>query len=277
VSKGDREKALPLYEKVANAGNVPVSVRGRAGLNATLVLMGKSDFSECGKKGAAFAEKTKGTYYEAGLWSTVAFCAMEDKNDALIKKCVARIEASLANPEVGLNTDDRSDLYDALSSGYQALGDEASSKLAVKSRIEMLEQAAKTAPSPLAAQTFDAHSTEIYIAQARFDDAIAMLQASENASPKDYNPPARLARVYLAKRELQAAKSAIGRARARVYGPRTASLAILQGDIEAASGDKDAAKKAYEDAKAVLKAQPPTLGTQRRLQQIDKALADLRL
>jgi predicted negative regulator of RcsB-dependent stress response len=60
-----------------------------------------------------------------------------------------------------------------------------------------------------------------------------------------------------------------------VYGPRTAVILILQGDIEGKAGEKTKAKQAYEAAKAILSQQTKTLGVQLRLQQIEKKVGAL--
>jgi predicted negative regulator of RcsB-dependent stress response len=102
-----------------------------------------------------------------------------------------------------------------------------------------------------------------------------MLTASEKVSPDDYNPPARLARVYLAKSDIASARAAIARAKAKVYGPRSVTILLLEADIALAAGDKTAAKAAYESAKKVLAAQTPTASSERRRLQIERSLSAL--
>jgi predicted negative regulator of RcsB-dependent stress response len=74
-----------------------------------------------------------------------------------------------------------------------------------------------------------------------------MLDASAMALPADYNPWARLARVYLEMRQFDKALTCVQRALSLVYGPRALRLYDLQADIFLAKGQK-------ADAVASLKA-----------------------
>ena len=81
---------------------------------------------------------------------------------------------------------------------------------------------------------FDAHRTEAYLALGQPERAIPVLKASAAAFPRDYNPPARLARAYLAANRLPEARAEIDRALRLVYGPRRKRLESLERDITAA-------------------------------------------
>ncbi len=276
-SSGKREAALAAYQKLAQDPARDASTRGRAALSAALLLMAKGDAGPCSSVGAKLADSARGTYYEPGIWAIVASCALELESppEAVLRTAAAHLESAVASSNLSLSVDDKSDLYEALFDIRAHEKDESAATRVRAARLAMLERAAKDAPSSLAAQTFDAHRAELYIALGRFDDALAMLTASESSAPRDYNPPARRARVHLARKDLRAARAAVERAKARVYGPRTASILVLDAEIAAAAGDKAAARAAYSNAKKILSAMQPSLGVQRRLQQIDKALAAL--
>jgi predicted negative regulator of RcsB-dependent stress response len=95
-----------------------------------------------------------------------------------------------------------------------------------------------------------------------------LLSGSEKEAPSDYNPPYRLARAYLEKGDLGAARAAIARAEKLAYGPRRAVVLMLDGDIAARAGDKSAAKTAYLQAQEVLQKAPPSNGGRMRLEQL---------
>ena len=83
-----------------------------------------------------------------------------------------------------------------------------------------------------------------------------MLQRSEKDFPKDYNPPARLALVYLKLKRYDDALAASDRALALVYGPRKLRVFAVRADIQAAMGNAAAARKTLEDALAYAEALP---------------------
>jgi thiol-disulfide isomerase/thioredoxin len=274
LTQGNKAEAEKLYQAaLAEKGRTPSDI-GRAAMSLVLIHWQNGRLDRCATDGERFAKAAAGTY-AAGLRATAAECLIE-KAPLQKKKLEALLPALIEDcksPE--LNVDDKSDLYSTIASIYDALGAIEQADQAKKARLAMLEDAAKAAPDAESARTFDAHRAEAYVDLGRPDDAIKMLQASEKVAPHDYNPPARLAWAYLKKGDLENAKAAVARARAKVYGPRAAVVLMLEGEIQLRSGDKAKAKEAYVSAKNVLSKQPPTLGTQRRLQRIDKILGEL--
>jgi tetratricopeptide (TPR) repeat protein len=81
---------------------------------------------------------------------------------------------------------------------------------------------------------FDSHRVEAALALGRPEAAMAALQASARDFPRDYNPPARLARLYLTAGRIEQARAEMDRALGLVYGPRRKRLEQLQGEIQAA-------------------------------------------
>jgi tetratricopeptide (TPR) repeat protein len=75
-----------------------------------------------------------------------------------------------------------------------------------------------------------------------------MLEQSEKDFPKDYNPPARLALVYLKLQRYDDAMTAANRALERVYGPRRIRVLSTIVDIQLGKGDRAGARKTLEDA-----------------------------
>ncbi|HEY0708698.1 MAG TPA: tetratricopeptide repeat protein, partial [Polyangia bacterium] len=105
-----------------------------------------------------------------------------------------------------------------------------------------LEASAKAAADPAARAVFDAHRVLAALALQQPDLAVPALEASARDFPKDYNPPARLARLHLTAGRVREARASIDHALALVYGPRRKRLVELSGEIAAA--EKKAADKA---------------------------------
>ncbi len=75
-----------------------------------------------------------------------------------------------------------------------------------------------------------------------------MLEQSAKDFPQDYNPPARLAHVYLMLKRYDEALAASDEALALVYGPRRIRVLSERADIQKAAGDRAAARKTLEEA-----------------------------
>ena len=111
-----------------------------------------------------------------------------------------------------------------------------------------LETEAEGAKDAAARAVFDPHRVEAYLALGEPARAIPMLEQSARDFPSDYNPHARLARVYLEMKRLDEAHAAIARAHALVYGPRILRVASTLADVEEARGERTAARRAIEAA-----------------------------
>ena len=95
-----------------------------------------------------------------------------------------------------------------------------------------------------------------YQAAGEIEKAIPMLEQSEKDFPKDYNPPARLALVYLILKKGDEALAASDRALELVYGPRRVRVLEVRADIQAGRGDAAAARKTLQEALAFAEQLP---------------------
>jgi membrane dipeptidase len=130
--------------------------------------------------------------------------------------------------------DDRSSGFEALVSAAQASGDAARVRRLAGQWWSSIDRAAGLAPTAPGRAVFDAHRTEAALALQQPSLAIAALEASARDFPTDYNPPARLARLYLAAGRTAEARASIDRALRLVYGPRRQRLEAQANEIAAA-------------------------------------------
>jgi tetratricopeptide (TPR) repeat protein len=144
--------------------------------------------------------------------------------------------------------DDRSSVFDGLVTFYRSTGDEEHAKWVARAWRDFLDAEATQAPTPLARAVFDSHRVLAYEASGEREKAVPMLEQSERDFPGDYNPPARLAGVYLKMGRLDAALSAVQRAETKVYGPRTLRVLAIKADILQAMKRADDEKKVLERA-----------------------------
>lgn len=152
--------------------------------------------------------------------------------------------------------DDRSDLYNFIVGALRSSGDNDEARRVAHSWAAFLEEQAARATSPAERAVFDAHRSLAYISLGQPERALPMLRESERDFPDDYNPPARLATVYLAMGAYDESLGAVRRALDRAYGPRKLRLWSLEADVYEAKGDRsserDALRAALDFAKTVV-------------------------
>jgi len=139
-------------------------------------------------------------------------------------------------------------------------GKHAEAVAVMRERAQVLEAAAAAAPDATMAATFDAHRTDTYLYLKEPQKAEQLLVQREKEIADDYNPPARLANVYLQEKKLPEAEAAVDRALAKMdRGQRRVGILGLKAKILKAQG-KPVASVLHEQLE-VLRSLP---GPQRR-------------
>jgi len=98
------------------------------------------------------------------------------------------------------------------------------------------------------------------------------LKESEKAAPGDYNPPYRLAMLYLELGRSDEALAANGRALALAYGPRKIRVLTQRASILEAKGDGAGARQALEEAIAYAGTLPKAQQNPRAVQRLEARL-----
>jgi tetratricopeptide (TPR) repeat protein len=179
-------------------------------------------------------------------------CAEKLPKDAPERPAIASLAKDAVrlatDPKEPVLADDRSTLFGTLVDFYRATGhdahDDAQALAVAQKWRDFLDGEAGRAPTPQARAVFDSHRMQAYEAVGEREKAIPMLVASERDFPDDYNPPARLARVYLDLGRLDEALAAVRRAEAKIYGPRTLRVLSTEADIWLAMKKPKEAKQA---------------------------------
>jgi tetratricopeptide (TPR) repeat protein len=174
--------------------------------------------------------------------------------------------------------DDRSDLYDYVVHALHDLGKARADdeRRVAQAWAAFLEDEASKAPSTAARAVFDAHRLLAYVAIGDPARAVPMLEQSEHDFPADYNPPARLARAFVAMKRYGDALASVKRALDRAYGPRKLTLWSLEADILEAQKDRASARHALEEALAYAKTVPLTGGYAKLRDALEKRASKLR-
>ncbi len=215
-----------------------------------------------------------GTVAVSGLDCALALGKSVPARAALIDYFEKACREVVKDPK--LATDDRSGVYQELIGARDDAGDEKGRKALEADWVALLEQAAKSAPTPAARAAFDSHRLSAYLEIGEPRRALAMLEGSEKDFPTDYNPPARLAMAYAALKEYDKALAASDRALARAYGPRRLVILRTRAEILVDKGDQPGARKVLEQAIAEAKALPKAQRSDRTVAALEKKLAATR-
>jgi hypothetical protein len=136
-----------------------------------------------------------------------------------------------------LSADDRSDVMASLTEVLDQGGRHDEAVRMARRRAALLEAAATEAPDATMASTFDAHRVETYLYLGEAPKAEKLLAGREKEMPDDYNPPARLGRVYLEEKKLSEAEAAVDRALSKMTrGQRRIGILGLKAKILKAEG-----------------------------------------
>lgn len=109
-----------------------------------------------------------------------------------------------------------------------------------KQQKELLLQAFDNAKSPQQAMTFLWPLAEVHDFLGEHEALLPRIHANEKALPNEYDPPYRLAWLYLKLGRYNKASAAIERALTKGYGPRKGRILTLKAEIIEAGGDVDA-------------------------------------
>jgi len=221
-------------------------------LSGYIEALWKTDKTRCATEGLQYIDETEDSVQGLDYAMMINWCAsgVEDKKlqQSIFQKIKARLERGLKNPKLSLSADEKSSVYATLAGLYESAGDKQKAQATMKTRLSVLEAAAKAAPTPAARSTFDAHRVSCYLKLNQHKKAEAMLLQTEKDLPKDFNTPWRLARLYQDQKRYKDGLAAIDRALQNGYGPRRIRLYSAKIDLAVAKKDFDLARKAATKA-----------------------------
>jgi tetratricopeptide (TPR) repeat protein len=185
------------------------------------------------------------------------------------------VRQAMNAPDSAMSTDDRSDALLLLRELAIRLGDPDRARQLARQQRELLDQAAAKATTAYGRMTHIWPRVEVYGYLGETAELVPDLEKMVAELPTEYDPPARLAGVYLELGRMDDALAMAERARGLAYGPRKARVLILIGDIHAARGDRVAEKKAREEVVAHHEALPAGHRNPEALAAARAALAEL--
>jgi tetratricopeptide (TPR) repeat protein len=234
-------------------------------------------YDRCVEQAQDALKRLLGTPSELTAATTGLDCALALKDDAPDKmQRVAAREADVrrivADPKVSGAADDVSAAYGSLLEARQKAKDEAGARRTAEEWAAYLEGAARRAQTPGQRAVYDSHRLTVYLELGQPERAIPMLEASQKAFPRDYNPPARLAAAYQAMKEWDKALASANRALLFIYGPRKLRVLDIKAEVLKSKGDVAAARRTLQEAVAFADALPPGQRSEGRVAALRKKL-----
>jgi len=250
-------------------------------MDATLFSLDQSgDPTRCTELAREAMDRLAGTTSGAGAAVSGLNCALQlpaenPKRKELIALFEARCRADVKNPAIALSTDDRSGIYLSIADAREDAKDEEGRQKVLAEDADLLEKAAAAAKTPEQRAVFDAHRLAVYRELKQPERAVAMLQQSAKDFPSDYNPPARLAVVYLDLKKYDEALAASDKALTLAYGPRKLGFYTTRANIYVARGDSVSARGTLEKGIKEGEALPDGQRPNRTITSMKKRLADM--
>ena len=215
-------------------------------------LADEKQFAECATTGADAAPSLHPGTALADVLRTAIGCAQELSPSSPARGRLSELAAFgehvTSDADVPILADDRSDLFGYVVGALRELGRDADVNRVAQAWSTFLDEQAARAPTPAARAVFDAHRVRAYAAIGQPERALPMLAQSEHDFPEDYNPPARMAAVYLGAKRYEEALDALKRALGRAYGPRKLQIFALEADVYEAKGDRASVLGALQTA-----------------------------
>jgi thiol-disulfide isomerase/thioredoxin len=191
----------------------------------------------------------------------------------LRERAVTRLSALADDAAAPLSVDDRSDVLANLRGALEALGQKPEARAAAVRQRALLDEAAAKAPSPLARMTYIWPQAEVYAYLGVPLELVPALEKVAADLPTEYDPPYRLAWIYLQAKQPEKALPWAEKALALVYGPRKARAQSMVVDIQKARGDRAGEKRAREALIAIYEGLPAGMAQPAALAAARTALA----
>ncbi len=273
---GDAAAAVALWEKALAAGGPGWPRRDRTLESLVLGLTVDGQSRRCAEVALSEAPGMERGQSFANVVSIGLSCAT-GSDEPWAKPLASKLEplASEAVKLPGVLADDRAGLFDALATARKKAGDEKGARALYEQEWAFLVAERSAGKTPESRTMLDSWIVGAALELGDPARAVPLLEESEKAAPRDYNPPYRLAVVYLEMEKTDEALAASGRALALAYGPRKVRVLAQRASILEAKGDAAGAARALEDAIAHAGTLPRAQQNPRLVQRLEARLKKL--
>ncbi len=258
---GDHATAATTYERALSVP--PGKWKGQASARVSWVseLLAADAASACVDVALKSPPKVSDGAPAADFMAAVSACAEKLPDTDARKKTVRTLAAQILgkvvhDPKAPLSPDDRADAMRMLREIELSLGDEKAARAITEEAVALMDKAAAAA-TPEYAATFNMHRVDAYCYLGRGEALLPSLEANVAALPKEYDPPYRLAQLYVKLKRPADARKAGELALARVQGSRTGRVLKLLLDVATSQNDTVAAADYGKRLTEFEKTQPP--------------------
>lgn len=270
-------EAAAAFQEALAAGGPRFAARERASEAAVQSLGLAGAAAECASTARELLPALGGAS-AARVAAQGISCAFELEEPAARRSAIAGLEPRARGllDDRRVLADDRSWLYDVLSSARADAGDDPGAKALARRWLAFLEREAARAKTPLARSAFDGQRLQAALRSGEPARALPALLASERDLPHEYVPPTNLGVLYLALDRPADALAAADRALALAEGPRRIRVLVLRAEAQAKAGDGAGARATLERAVQEGEALPEAARPRGYLRKAKKLLGELR-
>jgi thioredoxin-like negative regulator of GroEL len=193
----------------------------------------------------------------------------------LRERAIARWQKLVDDLAAPLSLDDRSDALAYLRDALITVDKVPEAKAVAEKQRALLDDAAATAATPMAAMTFNWQRAEVYVYLGRPLDIVPALEKSAADLPTEYDPPARLGWVLMKAGKLDDAAKWTDKSIQLAYGPRKARVLNQRAEISARQGDKTGERRFRADIVKLYESLPAGQVTPETIARAKQAVADL--
>lgn len=244
------KKAAGAYQQAIDRGGASWSRRSEALSGLLFSVYRRGEWDRCTELGIDHVAEIQGAATPADFAWVLLTCASRVKDAAKKEKArqraIERLKQHTESPPASASVDDKSDALSIYAGALRERRDHQGARAATDKQLALLEAAAKAAPSPKEAATFDYARMGAYLAVGRGEEAVALLKKRVTELPDSYEPPARLAQALMALKRYDEAKAPMADAVNKSYGPRKLRYLSTQADLMRALGDSAAEKQSLE-------------------------------
>ncbi len=211
-------------------------------LKNEIAARSKHDKASCARLAASELVRMGAEHSSAGVdflyyGSDCAGALPMEEATTLRKGIAAAVRGILANDKAALSTDDRSDAMGMLRRVLETLKDADAAKALAVEQKALLQAAVAKAKTPLEEMTYVWHQVEVHAYLGEGEAILPWVLELEKKLPNEYDPPYRLAWLYLAMDRHAEAHEAIARALPKTSGARLGSMMGVQAAIYKAEGN----------------------------------------
>jgi len=224
LARADYVQASRHYRAALRRGGSAWTRRSEALFGWIRAEQRQRHVGKCAQIGVKHVEEVVGAAVPTDFVWVMMSCGQDVRDRGLARRthaaARARLKRHVRRPPASASVDDRSDALSLYASVLRRDGNQEAARRVRREQLTLLEDAARAAPTPAMAATFDYARLGAYLALGQGKRAVKMLRRRMVQLPDSYEPRARLAQALHSLGRTEEALAAIDGAVQLAYGPR---------------------------------------------------------